>query len=66
LGSVNTSTQEKRLLAERSREFNLRDPVFCSVFEELATKLREELEEERRERGLSELSQIEKSEEPKS
>jgi hypothetical protein len=54
------------LLAERSREYNLKDPVFCSVFEELATKLREELEEERRNRGLNEPSATEKSEEPKS
>jgi len=52
LGSINTSTQEKRLLARRSREFNLADPIFCSVFEELAARLRVELEEERRIQGI--------------
>ncbi|KAI6197325.1 UBC core domain-containing protein [Aphelenchoides besseyi] len=66
LGSINTSTQEKKMLARRSREFNLKDPVFCSVFEELASKLRVELEEERRIQGLTEnFSTTQETEAPK-
>ncbi|KAI6194754.1 UBC core domain-containing protein [Aphelenchoides besseyi] len=66
LGSINTSTQEKKMLARRSREFNLKDPVFCSVFEELANKLRVELEEERRIQGLTEnISTTQETEAPK-
>ncbi|KAI6242612.1 UBIQUITIN-CONJUGAT-2 domain-containing protein [Aphelenchoides fujianensis] len=62
LGSINTTTQEKKLLARRSREYNLRDPVFCAVFEELAAKLRAELEEERRLQGMSEQTAASESE----
>lgn len=67
LGSVNTTTQEKRILAARSKEYNLRDPVFWLVFEELAKSLREEVEEERRTSGTTEASGTNnKNEEPKS
>lgn len=48
LGSINTTTHEKKLLARQSRNFNLRDPVFCAVFEELAAKLRREIADESR------------------
>ncbi|CAD5216776.1 unnamed protein product [Bursaphelenchus xylophilus] len=42
LGSITSSTQERKTLAKRSRDFNLGDPVFCSVFEELAKELQAE------------------------
>lgn len=48
LGSINTSTAEKKRYARMSREFNLKDPIFCSVFEELAATLRQEIAEEKR------------------
>ncbi|KAI6183869.1 UBC core domain-containing protein [Aphelenchoides bicaudatus] len=66
LGSINTSTQEKRLLAVRSRQYNLKDPVFCSVFDELAAKLREEIEEEQRISGINGSTANNEDEQPKS
>lgn len=53
LGSINTSMKEKQRYARLSREYNLKDPVFCSVFEELAETLRQEVMEERRVQGLA-------------
>ncbi|CAK5085286.1 unnamed protein product [Meloidogyne enterolobii] len=47
LGSLLTSDYERRILARRSREFNLKSPQFCEVFSELAEQIRCELEEER-------------------
>jgi hypothetical protein len=47
LGSLSTSDTEKRLLAKRSRDFNLHSPLFCELFEELADQIRKELDEER-------------------
>ncbi|GIY72634.1 ubiquitin-conjugating enzyme E2 J2 [Caerostris darwini] len=35
LGSIETSDYEKKLLATRSLEFNLRDPIFCELFPDL-------------------------------
>jgi ubiquitin-conjugating enzyme E2 J2 len=66
VGSINTSTTEKKRYAQISREYNLKDPVFCSIFEELAAKLREEIAEERRVQGIAENSMSSQSEEPKS
>lgn len=56
LGSINTTTLEKKRYAQLSREYNLKDPVFCSVFDELADKLREEIAEEKRIQGIAETS----------
>lgn len=35
LGSIETSEYEKRLLARRSLEFNLKDSIFCELFPDL-------------------------------
>ncbi|KAF8792760.1 Ubiquitin-conjugating enzyme E2 J2 like protein [Argiope bruennichi] len=35
LGSIETSDYEKKLLATRSLEFNLKDPIFCELFPDL-------------------------------
>ncbi|MFH4975881.1 hypothetical protein AB6A40_002590 [Gnathostoma spinigerum] len=47
LGSLNSSDAEKRSLARKSREFNLHNPTFCELFEDLARELRKEIEEEK-------------------
>ncbi|KHN83944.1 Adaptin ear-binding coat-associated protein 2 [Toxocara canis] len=47
LGSVTSTDAEKRTLAKKSREFNLKDRVFCDLFEDLANEIRTELAEER-------------------
>lgn len=47
LGSLSTSDAEKRSLARRSREFNLKHKLFCKLFPELARSLRDETEQER-------------------
>lgn len=47
LGSLNTTDHEKRIFAHKSRDFNLKDKVFCELFEELASKLREDAEKEK-------------------
>jgi len=46
LGSLMTSDAQKRSFARASRDFNLRDKVFCELFAELAAELRLELAEE--------------------
>uniref|UniRef100_A0A915E996 Ubiquitin-conjugating enzyme E2 J2 n=1 Tax=Ditylenchus dipsaci TaxID=166011 RepID=A0A915E996_9BILA len=46
LGSLSTSDDEKRVLAKRSRDYNLRDKLFCEIFPELSATLREESERE--------------------
>uniref|UniRef100_A0A914E8Q9 Ubiquitin-conjugating enzyme E2 J2 n=1 Tax=Acrobeloides nanus TaxID=290746 RepID=A0A914E8Q9_9BILA len=48
LGSLTTSDAEKRVLARKSREFNLKNAQFCEIFEELTVKIKEELEEEKK------------------
>lgn len=35
MGSIDTSDREKRLLAQKSLEFNLRDKIFCDLFPDL-------------------------------
>ncbi|VDN82273.1 unnamed protein product [Brugia pahangi] len=47
LGSITSSDAEKRILARKSREFNLKDRIFCELFGDLAKQIREELAEER-------------------
>ncbi|KAM3718940.1 Ubiquitin-conjugating enzyme E2 [Dirofilaria immitis] len=47
LGSIASSDAEKRILARKSREFNLKDRIFCDLFSDLAKQIREELDEER-------------------
>jgi len=46
LGSITTSDAERRVLAHRSRDFNLRDKQFCEIFPELTATLRAEAERE--------------------
>jgi len=46
LGCVNTSDKEKRTLAKKSRAFNLRNVIFCQLFEDLTKELRKEMEQE--------------------
>ncbi|KAF7639268.1 UBIQUITIN_CONJUGAT_2 domain-containing protein [Meloidogyne graminicola] len=47
LGSLITSDFEKRILARRSREFNIKNAQFCEIFSELANQIRCELEGEK-------------------
>ena len=44
LGSVVTSESERRLLAKKSKQFNMKDKTFCSLFPEEADQIREEIE----------------------
>ncbi|CAJ0931905.1 unnamed protein product, partial [Mesorhabditis belari] len=43
LGSLNTSDAEKRLLAKKSKAFNLQDKIFCDLFSELTDEYKKEL-----------------------
>ncbi|CAJ0587152.1 unnamed protein product, partial [Mesorhabditis spiculigera] len=43
LGSIITSDAEKRLLAKRSKSFNLKDRVYCDLFTNLVEEHRKEL-----------------------
>lgn len=52
LGSLSTSDEEKRVLARRSRDFNLRDKQFVEIFPELTKSLRDEAEEERKRNNI--------------
>lgn len=45
LGSIETSDYEKQLLATRSLEFNLKDPVFCELFPDLVEESRKTISE---------------------
>uniref|UniRef100_A0A915PZ10 Ubiquitin-conjugating enzyme E2 J2 n=1 Tax=Setaria digitata TaxID=48799 RepID=A0A915PZ10_9BILA len=47
LGSITSSDAEKRVLARKSREFNLKDRIFCELFSDLAKEIRDELADER-------------------
>uniref|UniRef100_A0A7E4VKW4 Ubiquitin-conjugating enzyme E2 J2 n=1 Tax=Panagrellus redivivus TaxID=6233 RepID=A0A7E4VKW4_PANRE len=42
-GSIQTTVAEKVLLARRSKRFNLRDPKFCEIFEDLTEQLKKEV-----------------------
>ncbi|XP_071449176.1 ubiquitin-conjugating enzyme E2 J2 [Hetaerina americana] len=44
LGSIDTSEYEKMQLAIQSLEFNLKDKIFCELFPDLVTRIKEELE----------------------
>ncbi|KAK0393319.1 hypothetical protein QR680_000149 [Steinernema hermaphroditum] len=46
LGCVNTTESEKRILAKKSRAFNLANRTFCDLFDDLSKELRAQLEEE--------------------
>lgn len=45
LGSIETSDYEKKLLAKRSLEFNLKDPIFCDLFPDLVEESRKKINE---------------------
>ncbi|GFV06455.1 ubiquitin-conjugating enzyme E2 J2 [Trichonephila clavipes] len=45
LGSIETSDYEKRLLATRSLEFNLKDPIFCELFPDLVEESKKTINE---------------------
>ncbi len=45
-GSIDTDDATKRRLSKDSKAFNLRDPVFCRLYPELAEDMRRELREE--------------------
>ncbi|XP_035223380.1 ubiquitin-conjugating enzyme E2 J2-like [Stegodyphus dumicola] len=45
LGSIETSDYEKQLLAARSLEFNLNDPIFCELFPDLVEESRRKINE---------------------
>lgn len=51
LGSLSTSDDEKRVLARRSRAFNLSNKQFVEIFPELTSSLRDEAEKERKSRS---------------
>ena len=48
LGSIESSDKEKRILAEKSLEFNLADPVFCELFPTIAEVLSQKEDGEKR------------------
>jgi ubiquitin-conjugating enzyme E2 J2 len=43
LGSIETSTQEKRKYARQSMEFNLKDETFCELFPDIVEEINEKL-----------------------
>ncbi|KJH51423.1 ubiquitin--protein ligase [Dictyocaulus viviparus] len=45
LGSITSSDAEKKVLARRSKAFNLKDRVFCSLFPDVVEEIRKELNE---------------------
>ncbi|XP_054717762.1 ubiquitin-conjugating enzyme E2 J2-like [Uloborus diversus] len=47
LGSIETSDYEKKMLATRSLEFNLKDPVFCELFPDLVEASRAKISEKK-------------------
>jgi len=47
LGALNTTDAEKRTMAGRSLENNIRNPQFCELFPELTQSIREELNNEK-------------------
>ncbi|EGT41329.1 CBN-UBC-26 protein [Caenorhabditis brenneri] len=44
LGSLVTSESERRLLAKKSKQFNLKDKTFCALFPEEVEQIRAEIE----------------------
>jgi len=53
LGSVETSDWEKKQLAAKSFEFNLKNRTFCELFPELKTKCEDELERRRTQANIA-------------
>ena len=47
-GSIQTSVQERKALARKSKRFNLRNPKFCDIFDDIAEDLKKEVAEEDR------------------
>ena len=45
-GSITTSVPERIAYAKKSKRFNLRNPKFCELFEELTDQLKKEIAEE--------------------
>lgn len=45
LGSITSSDAEKKVLARRSKAFNLKDRVFCSLFPDVVEDIKKELSE---------------------
>ena len=43
LGSIETSTRQKRQFAKQSLAYNVRDPTFCKLFPEYVERHQEEL-----------------------
>ncbi|KAJ1355224.1 Ubiquitin-conjugating enzyme E2 J2 [Parelaphostrongylus tenuis] len=43
LGSIKSSDAEKKVLARRSKAFNLRDRNFCTLFPDVVEEIRKEL-----------------------
>lgn len=43
LGSITSSDAEKKILARRSKAFNLKDKVFCSLFPDVVEEIKKEL-----------------------
>uniref|UniRef100_A0AC34QQN5 UBC core domain-containing protein n=1 Tax=Panagrolaimus sp. JU765 TaxID=591449 RepID=A0AC34QQN5_9BILA len=54
-GSIQTTTAEKVILARKSKRFNLKNPKFCEVFDELAEQLQKEVKEE--EKSMSSITE---------
>uniref|UniRef100_A0A8R1HME2 Ubiquitin-conjugating enzyme E2 J2 n=1 Tax=Caenorhabditis japonica TaxID=281687 RepID=A0A8R1HME2_CAEJA len=44
LGSIASSDSERRLLARKSKQFNLKDKTFCTLFPEEAEQIRAEMD----------------------
>lgn len=45
LGSISSSDAEKKLLAKRSKAFNLRNRVFCELFPDVVEDMKKEIAE---------------------
>ncbi|KAK6732573.1 hypothetical protein RB195_016754 [Necator americanus] len=45
LGSITSSDAEKRILARRSKAFNLKDRVFCELFPDVVDEIKKDLSE---------------------
>lgn len=54
LGSLTTSDAEKKLLAKKSKSFNLKNRIFCELFSDVAEEIRTELKSAQEEESLKE------------
>lgn len=48
VGSIDTSDANKRLLAEQSLEYNLKDKIFCELFPETVEVIKEQLRQRKK------------------